>query len=170
MLHKTLTYKAVLRIASAICLLISLYTGYGRLFITSENGAVFVLDILPFSYFFYFLALSMFPYLALSILFFAFSLPKPRVAYWSVHFFAWLVLISLSTYLQLHGPLAQVGQINIVALTLWPWICIPCIVSLILLVFSKPVMNLLTKLLLPHSAVANVKEEPNVMEQLVQPQ
>jgi hypothetical protein len=170
MLNKTLTYKAMLRITGVICLLISLYTGYGRLFISSENGALFVLDILPFSYFFYFLALSMFPYLAISILFFAFSLPKPRVAYWSLHLFFWLLLLSISTYLQLYGPLVKVVQVNIVSLTLWPWLLIPCLVSLILLVFYKPILKLLAKLLLPHTAREKVKEEPNVMEQFKQRQ
>lgn len=147
MLHKSLSYIALFRIAGILFVLFGLYHAYTVAAITlgaGENIPGTLIGILgPFG--------GEFPYgapliyIALGLFCLGLSSTKARIAYWSLQLAAWLTGINL--WYQQHGE-AVVRLLPPFATptTFWPQMTVTLLCSLLLLALYIPITRLLKKL------------------------
>ena len=138
------TFKWILRIIACICFFavgaLILLDLYGLLYLNWDLAEVYF-DMVSWA----------FTPLAIGILLFCFSLrqPNPKVSYWSLHVFLWLLGASIWFQQNQFFSTSLTGVIT-TPLSLWPWMLLPIIGSPLLGVLYKPVMYLLTKLMRPN--------------------
>lgn len=147
MLHKSLSYKVLFRVAGVLFLALGLYRAVNIAFSPAESGnnlSRILLDILgPYGGEFPYGAA--FVYVGLGILFLGLGSMRVRIAYWSLQIAVWLIGISFwyeqqsRTAVQLVPPLAT-------PTTFWPQMAITLICSLLLFALYIPLTHLLRKL------------------------
>jgi hypothetical protein len=147
MLHKSLSYLILFRIAGILFIVLGLYHAYTVASMTlgaGENIPGTLIDILgPFG--------GEFPYgapliyIAVGLFFLGLSSTRVKIAYWSLQLAVWLTGINLwyqqngETDVQLLPPFAT-------PLSFWPQMVITLLCSLLLLALYIPITRLLRRL------------------------
>lgn len=170
MLNKSITYRLLLRVAGILLLLWTLYMVFQiatepvhEIFSGGVSDTRLLIQISVGVTIFNILYAGVLFLAAAGVLLLGFSFRHPRVAYWCIQVALWFAGISLwYKFSQFFDPLPQDPL----------WLIITVICSFLLLALYKPVMGLISKLVLPKRKRPTIrpKNEPTSSSLYEQPQ